>query len=40
MEEIVRHFTGFIALISEGCAALFIAFGALESTYLLIRLHS
>ena len=37
MEAVIKGLTGYIALGVEGCAALFILFGSLESISLLLR---
>jgi uncharacterized membrane protein len=40
MEELFRTFAGAVALGVEACAVLFIAVGAIEAVYLLIRRYS
>jgi len=37
VEAVIKEFAGYVALGVEGCAALFILIGALESVYLLLR---
>jgi uncharacterized membrane protein len=37
MEAVIKELTGYVALGAEGCAALFILFGAFESIYVLLK---